>query len=302
VQFQLVRIIFKFIMQPLVATKNPRAVEGEVQAAYLALYPQADSVFVPRAFQWTIECFTGQHRGYQAIDARYHDLEHTLQGTLCMVRLLSGREKAGAEPRLTERCFRLGLLAILLHDTGYLKRREDLSGTGAKYTITHVVRSADFAGQLLGERGLPMHDIRAVQQMISCTGLSAKLAAIPFESELERITGYALATADLLGQMAADDYVEKLPVLFGEFAEASAYSGDRTHFISTFISSEDLVRKTPIFWERSIRPKLETELLGLCRFLNDPYPDGTNEYIARIEANMERIKRCRGDPQTAGVR
>lgn len=87
-----------------------------------------------------------------------------------------------------------------------------------------------------------------------------------------------------------------------EFAEASAYSGDRTHFISTFLSSEDLVMKTPTFWERSIRPKLDHELLGLWRFLNDPYPDGPNEYVARVEANMQRIQRRRGDLQNAEVR
>ncbi len=288
-------------MHPLEVTKNPRAVEQEVQATYLALYPEAERAFVSQAFKWAVECFTGHQHGYQAVDARYHDLEHTLQGTLCMARLLHGRDTVGAEPRLSERTFRLGLLAILLHDTGYLKKREDVAGTGAKYTITHVARSADFAGQLLGEKGYSLPDIRAVQHMISCTGLNAKLSAIPFASELERITGYALATADLLGQMAAEDYVDKLPVLYSEFAEASAYSGDKAHFISTFLSSEDLMMKTPTFWERSIRPKLDTELLGLWRFLNDPYPDGPNEYVARVEANMQRIQQRRSDPHTAGV-
>jgi len=289
-------------MCALVATKDPKAVEREVRAIYLALYPQEDPAFVAQTFAWAIECFTGHHRGYQAVDALYHDLEHTLQGTLCMARLLRGRDAAGAEPRLAAREFRLGLLAILLHDTGYLKKRDDVSGTGAKYTITHVGRSADFAGHLLAEKGFSKRDIQAVQNMIRCTGLNAKLSAIPFETQVERIVGYALATADLLGQMAAEDYVEKLPVLYGEFAEAAAFSGDPNHFIAKFVSPDDLVAKTPSFWERAMRPKLDTELLGLWRFLNDPYPDGSNEYIARIEANMERIKSRLQARQTAEVR
>ncbi len=289
-------------MRPQVPTNSPEAVEKEVRRIYSRLYPQGDVRFIFEAFRWAIECFTGQHSGYQAVDARYHDFEHTLQGTLCLVRLLSGRHAAGAEPCLDERTFRLGLLAILLHDTGYLKTNEDRAGTGAKYTITHVGRSADFAAQFLAEKGYEAANIQAVQNMIRCTGLNAKLATIPFESQAERITGYALATADLLGQMAADDYVEKLPVLYGEFAEAAAYSGDRTHFVASFKSAQDLVEKTPTFWERSIRSKLNTELQGLWRFLNDPYPDGPNEYLARIEANMERIRGQFRNAETAGAR
>jgi hypothetical protein len=289
-------------MYPPVATKNPEAVETEVRAAYTALYPAGESEFVSRAFGWAIECFRGQYRDYQAIDARYHDLEHTMQGTLCMFRLLRGREAIAVEPRLGEREFRLALLAILLHDTGYLKKHDDVSGTGAKYTITHVARSADFAGLLLSEKGYTDRDIRAVQNMIRCTGLSAKVGAIPFDTQLERIVGYALATCDLLGQMAAQDYVDKLPVLYTEFAEAAAYTGDRTHFISTFANPEDLIGKTPGFWEHIIRPKLDYELLGLWRFLNNPYPDGPNEYVARIESNMQRIQGLQHASETASAR
>src|SRR5262249_62118285 len=139
---------------------------------------------------------------YQPVDALYHDFEHTLQGTLCMARLLRGRHHAGAQPRLTERMFRLGVLAILLHDTGYLKKREDTEGTGAKYTVTHVERSAEFADQLLADKGFVPTDIKAVQNMIHCTGVDATLSVIPFQSELEKVVGYALGTADLLGQMA----------------------------------------------------------------------------------------------------
>lgn len=288
-------------MRP-VPTSNPEAVQREVQVIYSALYPRGEGEFVKQAFGWTVSCFTGRQQGYQAVDARYHDLEHTMQGTLCMVRLLNGRALAGAEPRLSERVFRLGILAILLHDTGYLKRREDLSGTGAKYTITHVARSADFARQLLAQKGFPEADIQAVQNMIRCTGLNARLAQLPFETEEERLTGYALATADLLGQMSAPDYVDKLPVLYGEFAEAAAFTGDATHFVSSFQSAGDLLQKTPIFWERTIRPKLDNELGGLWRFLNDPYPAGPNEYLARIEANMDRIRGQFRAPEPAGAR
>jgi hypothetical protein len=277
-------------MRAPVTTKDPTAVEVEVQAAYLSMFPRGDLLFVPRVFGWVIECFTGNYRDYQAVDARYHDLEHTLQGTLCMAQLIQGRHKVQANPRLTNSYFELGILAILLHDVGYLKKRDDRKGTGAKYTATHVLRSAEFAADLLAEKGFDERQIKAVQNMICCTGVNANLQTIPFQNELEKITGFALATADLLGQMAAADYVDKLPILYEEFAEAAKFSNEGSHFLSTFTSADDLMRKTPVFWEEYVLHRLERDFLGLYRFLNAPYPSGPNPYVRRVEANMKRIK------------
>lgn len=273
-----------------VSTKDPTAVEVEVQRAYLAMFPGGDPLFVPRVFGWAIECFTGNYRGYQAVDAHYHDFEHTLQGTLCLARLLHSRERAGAAPRLTQRLFELGILAILFHDSGYLKKHGDTEGTGAKYTIVHVDRSADFAAALLLEKGFCPEEARAVANMIRCTGINARVEAIPFQSEAERITGCALATADLLGQMAADDYAEKLPTLYLEFAEATRFTGPTDHFVASFRSAEDLVRRTPAFWTSVVLKKLDNDYQGLYRFLNDPYPSGPNDYLERVKANIERVR------------
>jgi hypothetical protein len=286
-------------MFPPVVTKDPTAVEVEVQAAYRSIFPNADSLFVPRVFGWAIECFTGHYKDYQAVDARYHDFEHTLQGTLCMARLLRGRHKAKAQPPLTERMFQLGLLAILLHDTGYLKKRGDNEGTGAKYTAIHVGRSADFAAELLGEKEFSQSDIKAVQNMIRCTGVDAALSAIPFQTELEKAVGFALGTADLLGQMAAMDYVDKLPILYSEFAEAAAYTRDTTHFIAMFSGAQDLIQRTPGFWENYVQPKLNQDFGGAYRFLSEPYPDGPNSYLSRIEANMDRIRERTASPASS---
>lgn len=278
-------------MFPPVVTKDPTAVDVEVQATCLAMYPEGDPLFVSRVFGWAIECFLGHYADYQAIDARYHDFEHTLQGTLCLARLLHARHLAGAQPTVTEHFFQLAIIGVLLHDTGYLKKRDDTQGTGAKYTATHVHRSAEFAAHLLAEKGFTIADITAVQNMIRCTGIDAVLSEISFQSELEKLCGQALATADLLGQMSADDYVEKLPILYAEFAEAAKHDRAHTDFISKFGNAEDLVQNTPGFWHDYVLPKFNRDLGGSHRFLNDPYPDGPNEYVQRIEANMARIRR-----------
>lgn len=274
-----------------VDTRIPTEVEAQVQSIYRSLFSNGDPTFVPRAFDWAGQCFTGRFADYQAIDARYHDFEHTLQGTLCLARLLHGRHLAGAKPVMTEQAFELALLAILFHDTGYLKKRDDTEGTGAKYTLTHVARSADFAREFLATKGRPAADIDAIRNMISCTGVNANLRSIPFGSELERILGFALATADILGQMSAHDYVDKLPVLHQEFIEAARHDGRKAARLAAYATPEELMRNTPSFWENYVLPKITDDFGGLHRFLNVPYPDGPNQYLERVQKNLDRIHR-----------
>ncbi len=273
-----------------VETRDRVAVQRRVAQNYWRMFPTGDQGFVARVFPWAMDCFEGRHPEYQAIDARYHDLEHTLQGTLCFSTLLLRRAEAGAEPKLSEETFQLGLLAILLHDTGYLKRLDDKEGTGAKYTATHVNRSCDFAERLLIAHGFTLRQVRAVQNMIRCTGLGVNIAAIPFESEEEKVTGFALGTSDLLGQMAAPDYIDKLPILYEEFAESAAFNAGRGGGGQVFASVDDLMRKTPGFWSNYVRPKIEKDFQAVYRYLVDPKSD-RNEYIELIEANLARLER-----------
>jgi len=271
-------------------TRDPIAVGNEVGAIHATLFPDGERAFVPRVFGWATQCFRGEHGDYLPVDVGYHDFEHTLQGVLCLARLLQGRHRAGIEPRLTSEAFELGILAILFHDTGYLKRQGDRDGTGAKYTAIHVGRSAAFAREFLQPKGFSDAAILAVQNMINCTGIGTDPQAIRFQNELERTVGYALGTADLLGQMAATDYVEKLPVLYAEFKEAARHATPSTARLFAFESAEALMRNTPAFWENYVRPKIDGVFRGLYDFLSDPYPGGPNPYVQRIEKNLARLR------------
>jgi hypothetical protein len=57
-----------------------------------------------------------------------------------------------------------------------------------------------------------------------------------------------------------------------------------------FSSAADLMQKTPAFWEKYVQMKLNRDFGGIYRFLNDPYPDGPNDYLLRIEANMKKLR------------
>ena len=278
-------------MFPFVTTKNPSEVESSVRAIYLSIYPRADGSEVSKWFSWAMSCFEGKTAGYLPIDMKYHDVEHTLMVALCMARLLEGRHLERAEPHLSQHQFRCAMVAVLFHDTGYLKKNDDLAGTGAKYTLIHVERSAEFAGQFLTGKGFSSSDIASIQSMIHCTGVNMELEVIPFQDDFVRMLGYALGTADLVGQMADARYLEKLRGLFFEFEECRQFYDGKVPARLVFASVDDLLQKTPWFWMKYVRPRIEKDFGNLYTFLARPDRNGRNEYIERIEANIAALKK-----------
>ena len=273
-----------------VNTADARAVESRVVDDFLHLFAGAPTDPLTRSFAWVERYFRGEDPEYLPIDARYHDLEHTLQGTLTLSALLRGRADSGAGPQLQREEFERAILAILIHDTGYLKQRDDVTGTGAKYTFTHVQRSCDFAAAVLGRQGFAPPQILGIQNMIRCTGLESVATSIRFQSETERVAGYALGTADLLGQMAASDYPEKLPFLYQEFREAVDFSGGHNN-PTGFSSERDLLEKTPGFWRHYVLPKFKNEFAGLYHCLDQRRGDSvTNPWVEAVETNLRRLE------------
>ena len=283
-------------MLPRIDTKSAPAIAAIARGTFRRMYPGADSTLIDVLFRDTEAMFKGRYLDYLTIDMDYHDLEHTLQAALCIIKVLDGRHTAGAAPFLTSRHFELAMAAVLLHDSGYLKLRSDYEGTGAKYTFVHVLRSCAFAASYLPTVGFRGDEAEAVAGIIRCTGPRSDITHLHFTSEIEHLLGSALATADYLGQMAASDYVDELPILFAEFDESEDFL--RTPAEKRFFKSVgDLIRKTPGFWEKVVLPKLNIDFQGLYRFLADPYPDGPNAYILAVEENIARARALATAPE-----
>jgi hypothetical protein len=128
-------------------TKNPTAVSEVARKIFLEAGASSSFPLIERLFADVTAMFEGRYPGYQAIDMFYHDYEHTLQATVCLLHILQGRHRSGEKPPLAPRDWELALMAVLLHDSGYLKRADDSIGTGAKYTLVHERRSCEFARQ-----------------------------------------------------------------------------------------------------------------------------------------------------------
>lgn len=270
-------------------TRNPLAVAEAVEDLHSGMFAGAPCAYV-RPILTSIEgIFAGRWGDYQAMDTAYHDLEHTLQATLCCLRILAGAQRAGAAS-LQPRNFRLAFHAMLLHDVGYLKKRGDNEGTGAKYTPIHEPRGCDIAREFLAQEKWESNDIERVCSLILCTGPRSNLGGTRFGDPIHRFLAQAVCTADFLSQMSDPGYVQKLPDLYEEFSES-----DRANHLPEdqrqFKTVGDLYRGTPAFWENFVMPKLKGECGDVGRYLAMPYPGGPNPYYEQVAANIDAIKR-----------
>jgi hypothetical protein len=263
-----------------------------LRAVYARLFGKREAELSKQVCYDVEAMFSGEHKDYAANDTPYHNFEHTVHVLVCFAEIIEGRYFAGVEPLLSFRQFELGLTAVLLHDTGYLKVRSDVEGTGAKYTQTHVQRSCNLAGAYLPTVGVTKKELAFIQQVILCTAATTFSQRIQFRfsDPIEGTIACSVATADCLGQMSAPNYFEALPLLFKEFEESDDFEGVPPER-RMFATLEDLVRGTPDFWRKVILPRLENHLLGMYRFLARPYPDGENYYVNAINATIARIEK-----------
>ena len=254
-------------------------------------YSDNDITLIERVLSDVIDLFHGKRPGYQACDTGYHNLSHTFQTIPPFVGMIDGWNKGGGTPRISKKYFTFGTIGVLLHDTGYIKAEGDNDGTGAKYTFIHMERSVDFARNYLKEIGLAGNNIPSILNIIRCTGVTLDIN-IRFHSDEEKIIGYALGTADLLGQMSMDDYIEKLPVLYNEFVEAYRFKGlDKLKGQDSTMpeSADALIKSTPMFYENVALGRFK--LMGsMHEYLQYHFNSPDNPYITAIEKNIALIK------------
>lgn len=251
------------------------------------LFPAGSEAFTRDLFSGIESLFTGGYLDYQANDLRYHDFRHTLQVTVAYMDLFVARQNSGEHP-FTQRQFELGLATALLHDSGYLKLRSDNQGTGAKYTFCHVLRSCALAASYLPTLGLKPDDIDTVLGAIRCTGPSTTGMKLRFNRRDDHVLASLVATADYLGQMAADDYPDELELLYNEFAESDAFLGIPSSQ-RVFKSASQLIAGSGVFWQTVVKGKLDNDFLGVYRYLT--HPDGHHPYLDAIERNLAEIAR-----------
>lgn len=272
-----------------VNVEDPEQVRDAVVRLFGARYPGSDLTPLARGFEDFRALFEGAFPGYLACDTLYHDLRHTLDMTLAMARLIDGHERTSAEAdRLGPRRAMLGVLIALLHDSGYLKRNSEVQvPNGAVFTKVHVSRSADFISAYLPQIGFAAETAVAAR-LVHFTGYEMEIEDIRVDDRKDRVLGWMVGTADLLGQMSDRMYLEKCrdflyqEFVWGAVARETLLDGRE---VVRYASPEDLIIKTPGFYEYVARSRIQRKLGGVDRYAECHF-DGPNLYQSEIDRNM----------------
>ncbi|MEX0326051.1 MAG: hypothetical protein AB3N33_08195 [Puniceicoccaceae bacterium] len=272
-----------------IPTNDPQAVTEAVAEIGQTCFPEQKLDRIRALMTAVDDLYQGKIHPYQASDMAYHDFEHTLQVTLCWARMFKALKEHKPEYPVVYADYLLGIAACLLHDTGYLKEKDDPTGTGAKYVLIHEHRSCQISRRFLMRQEWPDSAISVVQRLIASTGPRAVIDGIPFITPTEKTLAQMLATADFLAQMSDPAYLDKLPSLFEEFEEFDRLRG-LSNTERPFPNLDTLVSSTPQFWYQFVLPRLKGDYNSVYRLLNNPFPDGQNVYLQQAEANIDALQ------------
>ena len=247
-----------------------------VAALVLAVSPRHDMGRIDRLFGLIARAYEGWLPGYQRLQTFYHNHHHTLEVALCAARLLHGLHLSGRTPGPDG--IDLTLMGALLHDVGYLKRSDEVAGTGAQFAPDHVARGIEFARAHLAAE--PAAFLDGLANVILVTDHHLPVDRLHFSSAEEELAGLATGTADLVSQMANREYLERLLLLYFEFREAG---------IGNYSGFDELLEKTVAFY-RLTRERLDGPLQGLSAYLAKHFEktEGVcrNRYQESIDKNL----------------
>ena len=272
---------------------SPGSVADAICAVLGRRYADFDEIVLRQGFIDIEDIFWGRYPGYLHCDTPYHDLRHSMSTALAMARMVDGYEAThgGEIPALGAELATLGVLLALFHDVGFIRRLSEAGIKGACLIHEHEQRSVDFMHVYLAAGPLAAH--ARLAELIHTTnfsrrtgetldGLSARLVDL----------GKMLGTSDLISQIAGRYYLERCRhFLFLEFVDAGADRGvsPSGESIVLYATPEDLLRKTPGFYEHLVKPRLENDFSHAYRYVAAHF-GGDDPYAGAMQRNLDFLR------------
>ncbi|MBP9590680.1 MAG: hypothetical protein KBE42_01355 [Steroidobacteraceae bacterium] len=276
-----------------VQVSSVAAVKRAVEELFTQTWPDGNVERLGTTFTDFGRLFSGQFPGYYGCDTVYHDVQHSLDDTLAMARLLAGYERTHApEQRLGAERALLGLVVALFHDAGYIRQTDDTQHrNGAEFTLTHVGRSARFLARYLPSINMAEW-VPVATQIVHFTGYELPFDQIRLDDPRDRKVGHLVGTADMMAQMADRCYLEKCrDRLYPEFVLGGvAVSRDAQGELKVVYGSGlDVLRHTPEFAAETMRTRLDGEFGAAYRYVEVLF-GGRNPYMEAIERSLAYLK------------
>jgi hypothetical protein len=277
-----------------VQVSSVAAVRRAVEDLFHQTWPGTGTDRLTQAFSDFERLFSGQFPGYFGCDTVYHDMQHSLDDTLAMARLLAGYDRSQTpDQRLGAERALFGLVIALFHDAGYIRQIDDTRHrNGAEFTLTHVSRGAQFLERYLPTIGMG-NWVPVAMQVIHFTGYEVPFSEIRLDDIRDRRVGHLLGTADMLAQMSDRCYLEKCRdrlypefVLGGVAMKRDGGGGLKVQYGSGL----DVLRQTPQFFQYTLRTRLDGEFGSAYRYLEALYGGG-NPYMEAIERNLAYLEK-----------
>lgn len=279
----------------LIDVSDYQVVRDEVLSLYSDTYPTFDFTPLAKAYNDLNLLFTGHFAGYHFCDTVYHDLQHTLDMSLALARMVVGYERdiitssasfGGKRAMVTTIC-------AMFHDSGYIRSRKDSRhSNGAEYTKTHVTRSAKFLADYLPSLGLS-DVVFITNKMVHFTGYELSVDHLQLQDKKYQMLGYMLGTADLMAQMSDRCYLEKCrDRLYDEFVlgQVDRITDDKGITKILYSSAEDLLSKTPDFYQHAALARLDNHFDSVYAY-SEKFFGGKNLYMNAVEKNINYLKK-----------
>ncbi|MCC6532763.1 MAG: hypothetical protein IT531_09455 [Burkholderiales bacterium] len=286
-----------------VQTTDPCDVRAEIGRIFHALYPRQADTTIARAIDDAARLYRGEYPGYAACDTAYHDLQHTLDVSLAMARIMAGYVRHGQGALIDADLFAFGVMAALFHDAGYIRRLSDhRHANGAEYTKIHVSRGGRFLRAYLRKIGMDKF-AQAAAPTLHFTGYEHAAEHIRVPDPIFRLIGNMLGSADIIAQMSDRCYLEKCyERLYPEFVlggidrKTDAHGADRL----VFASARDLLFHTPQFYHTAMK-RLHQQLDAMMRFAAER-SHSRNLYVEEAEKNIQHARKLAASGDISALR
>jgi len=284
-----------------VQVSSPAAVTKAVFDTLAKAFPEEEFTHARQAYVDFERLFTGKWPGFLGCDMVYHDIQHTLDMSLAVARILTGHDlTVDTDERLGAGRAELGMIVALFHDAGYIRSSEEdtMYRHGAELTQSHVGRSAELLKSYLPTIGLA-DKAELASAIVHFTGYEIPLDDIQVDDPLDRRLGHLVATGDMIAQMADRCYLEKCrDRLFPEFVVGGVnlLDGDQPDETDKADqpdqpawTPEELLRRTPMFFDQVMKDRLDGAFNSGYKYLEVLF-GGKNPYLESIRQSMDYLQ------------
>src|SRR5690606_21336401 len=272
-----------------VNVSSTESVRQAVVSLFSSLYPTSSLDPIWIAFHDFERIYGGFDADYHGIDTSYHDMQHSLDVSLALARLVAGFDASvPAKDRLGPDRATFALVAALFHDAGYLRHRlrDSNAANGAEFTRTHVTGRGLFLERYLPTIGLDEF-VPVVSRVVHFTGYEIPLEKIELDDPKDVIVGRLLGTADLVTQLADRCYLEKCrDRLYPEFVLGGVAFDDVPQGDIRYRSGKHLLAQTLTFYQSSVHLRLERGFHAAYRYFEPYFGDANHPYLAFIRKNL----------------